>query len=403
MLIPLGTDRALKRKPVITQALIGLNVLIYVLILAAFRYGGSDLEEIIGWGAFDTRRPERVWTLFTSMFLHDPGGISHILFNMIFLWAFGCAVEDRLGRLGFLGFYLAGGVAAALMQWLLASLQGDPSQMIGASGAVCAVTGGFAALFPRAKIRVFILFFFIGVSWIPALVVVGLFFALDFIGQLTNFLGLRTGNTAFAAHLGGSVFGFSIAFLLLATKLLKRDDFDIFFLFKQSRRRAAMRAATAESVGGPWASASADTPDRLQKMRSKKPPAPTEPPIVREARNDIRTLLVDHQPKEAARRYASMLKDHPEFMLSADHQLDVASTLFADGAFDEAAIAYELFLGKHPHDRRVIETAMLLAVLYVRKKPSPEKARIILDRYDERFRTQGHAALAVSLREEILE
>ena len=138
-------------------------------------------------------------------------------------------------------------------------------------------------------------------------------------------------------------------------------------------------------------------------MRSKKPSAPTEPPIVREARNDIRTLLVDHHPEEAARRYASMLKNHPEFMLSADHQLDVASTLFADGAFDEAAIAYELFLGKHPHDRRVIETAMLLAVLYVRKKPSPEKARIILDRYDERFRTQGHAALAVSLREEILE
>ena len=114
MLIPLGTDRALKRKPVITQTLIGLNVVIYVLILAAFRYGGLDLEEIISWGAFDTRRPERVWTLVTSMFLHDPGGIGHILFNMVFLWSFGCTVEDRLGRLGFLSFYLAGGVAAAL-------------------------------------------------------------------------------------------------------------------------------------------------------------------------------------------------------------------------------------------------------------------------------------------------
>ena len=401
MLIPFGTDRSLKRKPVVTQSLVALNVIVYILILAAYRYGGSDLEQVIGWGAFDTRQPGRVWTLVTSMFLHDPGGISHILFNMIFLWAFGCAVEDRLGRLGFLGFYLAGGLAAALMQWLLASIQGEPSQMIGASGAVCAVTGGFAALFPRARIKVFILFIFIGVTWIPALVVVGLFFALDFIGQLTNFLGFRTGNTAFAAHLGGSVFGFSIAFMLLATKILKRDDFDIFFLIKQSRRRAAMRSATAGSVGGPWASASSETSERLSKLNSRKPPAPTEPPIVREARSDIRRLLVDHQPKEAARRYASILGEHPDFMLSADHQLDVASTLFADGSFKDAAVAYELFLNKYPHDRRVVETAMLLAVLYVRKKPSPEKARAILDRFEERFRTQGHEALAASLREEL--
>lgn len=401
MLLPLGTDRSLKRKPVITQSLIGLNVIIYILVLGAYRYGGADLGQIIGWGAFDTTRPERAWTLVTSMFLHDPNGISHILFNMIFLWAFGCAVEDRLGRFGFLGFYLAGGLAAALMQWLLASVQGTPSQMIGASGAVCAVTGGFAALFPRAKIRVFILFFFIGVTWIPALVVVGLFFALDFIGQLTNILGFRTGNTAFAAHIGGSVFGFTIAFILLATKILKRDDFDIFFLMKQSRRRAAMRSATADSVGGPWSSASADTSERLTKLRTRKPPPPSEPPIVREARNDIRTLLREHQPKEAARRYASMLDQHPEFMLSADDQLDVASSLYADGAFDASAIAYELFLAKHPHDRRAIETAMLLAVLYVRKRPSPEKAVVILDRYDERFRTQGHATLAASLREEL--
>ena len=292
-----------------------------------------------------------------------------------------------------------GGLAAALMQWLLASLQGAPSQMIGASGAVCAVTGGFAALFPRARIRVFILFFFIGVTWIPALVVVGLFFALDFIGQLTNFLGFRTGNTAFAAHLGGSVFGFSIAFVS-ATGILS-DDFDIFFLIKQSRRRAAMRNATAGSVGGPWASASSDTSERLRKLNSAKPPAPKDPPIVREARNDIRRLLVEHQPQEAARRYASILGEHPEFMLSADHQLDVASALFADGAFREAAVAYELFLNKYPHDRRTVETAMLLTVLYVRKDPAPEKARVILDRYEERFRSQGHEALAATLREEL--
>ena len=401
MLIPIGTDRAAHRKPLVTPALVAINVSVFALILVLARSGAADLEQTIDFGAFDTTRPGRVWTLITSMFLHDPGGISHLLFNMVFLWAFGCAVEDRLGRLGFLGFYLAGGVAAALAQWGLASIQGAPSSMIGASGAVCAVTGAFAALFPRARIKIFSLFIILGVFWIPALVLVGLFFALDFIGQLTNALGMRTSNTAFAAHLGGSVFGFATAFILLASGLLKRDDFDIFFLFKQSRRRAAMRAALSGSPTGPWDSASADTGKRLEQASRRKPPPPREPEVLRVARADIMRLTREHHPEEAGTRYASVLGEHPKFCLPPDQQLDVASALFAGGRFPEAAQAYENYLERHRHDRRVTETALLLLLLYVRKHREPEKAEALLEKFDERFNAEGHGALAGSLREEL--
>ena len=401
MLIPLGTDRAFRRKPVVTPALVAINVAAFALILMIARFGGGDLEGMIDFGAFDTRRPGRIWTLITSMFLHDPSSITHLLFNMVFLWAFGCAVEDRLGRIGFLSFYLAGGIAAALGQWLLASVQGTPSLMIGASGAVCAVSGGFAALFPRARIKIFSLFIILGVFWIPALFLVGLFFALDFIGQLTNFLGFRSSNTAFAAHLGGSVFGFATAILLLVTGLLKRDDFDIFFLFKQYRRRAAMRSALSGNATGPWESSSADTGKRLEQAKRRAPEPPREPEVIRTARTDILRLTREHQPSEAAKRYASVLEEHPGFCMPADQQLDVASALFSEEQYPQAAIAYENYLQHHRHDRRVTETALLLLVLYVRKMPSPDKAKDLLERFGERFENDNHHQLVSVLRSEM--
>ena len=112
-------------------------------------------------------------------------------------------------------------------------------------------------------------------------------------------------------------------------------------------------------------------------------------------------LLREHQPQEAGTRYASVLGEHPTFCLPADQQVDVASALFASDRFSEAAQAYENYLERHRHDRRVTETALLLLVLYIRKQPAPEKARALLERFNERFTAEGHAALVDSLREEL--
>ena len=400
MFIPFGTDRNPRKSPLVTPIIVVLNTVTFALVFVLAKETGRDVSGIIDLGAFDTREPLRIWTYVSCLFLHDPGDVFHVLFNMLFLWVFGCAVEDRMGRVGFAIFYLCGGLASVLAQWAAASIGGDHSIMIGASGAVMAVTGAFVALFPRARIRMLVFFFLIGVFWVPALVVVGIFFALDVLGQVTNFLGLQSSNTAYWAHIGGSVFGFSVAVLLLVSGILKHDDFDIFYLFKQSRRRAAMRKAVGNTAAGPWSSATADTSARLATMRKRKP-TPEEPQEIRDARTEISRLLREHESVQAASCYADVLKNHPKFILSVEQQLDVASTLYSEGRFAESAKAYEFYLERFKSDRRHRDTALLLSVLYVRKHRNPERARELIDELDPVLTDDAHRRLLETLREEL--
>lgn len=400
MFIPFGTDRNPRRSPLVTPIIVALNTLTFAMVFVLAKETGQDVSKIIDLGAFDTREPLRAWTYVSCLFLHDPGDVFHVLFNMLFLWVFGCAVEDRMGRIGFTIFYLFGGLASVLAQWTATAIGGDHSIMIGASGAVMAVTGAFVALFPRAKIRMLVFFFLIGVFWVPALVVVGIFFALDVLGQLTNFMGLQSSNTAYWAHIGGSVFGFTVAVVLLASGILKNDDFDIFYLFKQSRRRAAMRKAVANTTAGPWASATADTPARPKTIHKRKS-TPEEPKELRAARTEINRLLREHEPVRAAACYADALKDHPKFILAVDKQLDVASTLYAEERFTESAQAYEFYLERFRSDRRHRETALLLTVLYVRKHRNPERAHQLMEELEPTLTDDVHRRLLASLREEL--
>jgi len=160
---------------------------------------------------------EPAWylTILTSMFMH--GGFLHIIFNMLFLWVFGNNVEDAMGRVKFLLFYLAGGAAAVYAQSLI-----DPSSTvptIGASGAVAAVLGAYALLHPRARVHTLIFFIFIiTVVQIPAALLLGIWFLLQFLpalGQVTA-PDVAGDSVAYMAHVGGFVFG------LLLVKLLAR-------------------------------------------------------------------------------------------------------------------------------------------------------------------------------------
>src|SRR5262245_38264123 len=243
MFIPIRTDRPPRRTPLMTQLIILMNLVVYLVGAGGAWFGlFKDPTVIADFANFDPGH-FRVWQLFTYQFVHDPHGIGHIAFNMLFLWVFGSAVEDRLRRLGFLGFYLAGGAVAALAH---AAVTKDP--VIGASGAIAAVTGAFLALFPRSRIQVLILFFYFGVVSIPSLWFIGLYVLVDLLRQISNLLGHGGSNVAYVAHLAGYAFGFAVGFALLATGVLKRQEFDVFFLFTQARRRAAFRAA---SRGGP--------------------------------------------------------------------------------------------------------------------------------------------------------
>ena len=150
--------------------------------------------------------------MFTSMFLH--GGWLHLLGNMLFLWIFGNNVEDRLGSIPFLLFYLVGGIAAALTQVVI-----DPHStvpLVGASGAIAAALGAYIVLFPGARILSLVfLGFFYQLLEVPAIVVLGFWFALQLVNGFAAF-GAETaqGGVAFFAHIGGFVFGLAVGLLL---------------------------------------------------------------------------------------------------------------------------------------------------------------------------------------------
>jgi membrane associated rhomboid family serine protease len=164
-------------------------------------------------------------TLFTSMFMH--GGWLHIIFNMLFLWIFGNNIEDSMGRVRYLLFYVLGGLAAVLAQIAVDSDSTVPT--VGASGAIAAVLGGYMLLYPRARVlTVVFLFFFFTFVEIPALVMLGIWVFLQFlpaIGQLaTPEIGGEGGGVAYFAHIGGFLFGLALIHLFAHRKSLHYDQ-----------------------------------------------------------------------------------------------------------------------------------------------------------------------------------
>lgn len=397
MFIPLRTDRESRRRPVVTQVLIVVNLLVYIAGLAA-EYGGVfDREALLNWGAFNPR-DFHLHQLVTYQFLHDPHSIWHLAFNMLFLWVFGGAVEGRLGRIGFLLFYLVGGAIAALAQMMVSS-----APCIGASGAVAGVAGAFLALFPRSRVYMLGLLFIVGVFNVSSLWFIGFYFLLDFLNQTGALLGINREGVAYMAHLAGYVYGFGIAFLLLATGVLKREEYDVFFLFTQMRRRAAMRAANRGTAAGAWESSSADTGTRLQRIAQRDQRQAVSPDQLRlaEQRAEIHRLLAAHDLPAAAALYRQVLTEAPETVFSDSRQLDLANQLLAEGDHVKAARAYELLLRAYPSFSCVSEARLLLGLIYTRRMRQPEQARKLIEQARPRLLDKAQQALADELLAEL--
>jgi len=220
--IPLRDANPTRRTPVVTIALVVACFVVFAGELFVLWQGGEDalVALIEQWGTIPAQLTaaieagnwvsEPVGDVFTSMFLH--AGWLHLLGNMLYLWIFGNNVEDRMGRVLFLLFYLAGGVAAVAGQTLIDPTSTAP--MIGASGAIAAVLGGYLVLFPRARIQSLVfLGFFYQLIEVPAVIVLGFWFVLQVIDGLGS-LGATdevAANVAFFAHIGGFVAGAVIA------------------------------------------------------------------------------------------------------------------------------------------------------------------------------------------------
>jgi membrane associated rhomboid family serine protease len=184
--------------------------------------GTKDYDEAVAIGAQNPDvQPipinEAAWwvTLFTSMFMH--GGFLHIAGNMLFLWVFGNNIEDRLGRVKFLLFYLLAGLIAVYTQALIDTSSTAPT--IGASGAIAGVLGAYALLFPRARVLTLIfIIFFVTLVEIPALILLAIWFILQFVPALGQ-VAVETGGgegVAYFAHVGGFLFGLAVAAVMLS-------------------------------------------------------------------------------------------------------------------------------------------------------------------------------------------
>jgi membrane associated rhomboid family serine protease len=236
-MLPLKDNIPTDRFPIVTVALIVANVLVYFLWQKGGFSGPAD-QNVVDYGAIPYEithsgkhcalaagqvicegqhgvagdapsQPSTLLTVFTAMFMH--GGILHLGGNMLFLWIFGNNVEDSMGPVKYLLFYLLGGLAALGLQVVV-----DPSAAVptvGASGAIAAVLGGYILLYPHARVvtLVFIVIFFT-ILELPAILVLGLWFLLQVYagaGDLTNPIG-GGGGVAYFAHIGGFVFGLAL-------------------------------------------------------------------------------------------------------------------------------------------------------------------------------------------------
>ena len=200
--IPLSdASRRPTRMPAVTASLIAVNALVFLLELLR----GETFVTSWSLVPVDIVAGRHLLTILSSMFMH--GSFSHIIGNMVFLWAFGPEIEDLMGRGRYLVFYLLGGLAATFAQVAV-----DPASTVpnlGASGAIAAVMGGFLVTYPRDKIRsLLVIFVFIRTAYIPAALLVGVWFLM----QLVNLGAVAqnpqpSGGVAYAAHVGGFIFG----------------------------------------------------------------------------------------------------------------------------------------------------------------------------------------------------
>ncbi len=395
-MIPFAVDRPLRNPPAVTTALVVVNVVVAVLLTALPQWREQAME----WGALDPRQL-RLHQFLSFLFLHADG-IWHIAGNMLFLWVFGGSVEDRLGRVGFLAFYLGGGVASGLGHALL-----DQAPAIGASGAVASVTGAFLILFPGTRVKVLWLLAIITVFEIPSLWFVGLSFLRDLFGHLSG-----AGDIAYMAHISGTLFGVASVSLLLMIRWLPREPYDLVSMISQANRRRRFRAITERGYN-PWEGTRPKTP--IPAMR----PAPTgsssgaseqagaDNDVAQqeqaESRQRVSQLVDQGQLKAAAEEFERLRRAHPQTVLGSAVQVALANYFFSQQRYELAAEMYRRFLDRYGTSADNGQVRLMLGLTLVRYLGRPTEAIPHLEGARERLDPGRDREMAEELLEEAQE
>jgi len=311
----------------------------------------------------------QLYQYFSYAFLH--ANLMHLLGNMVFLYVFGNNVNDKLGNLGYLAFYLAGGVMAGVGH----VMTNTPVPVLGASGAVAAVTGAYMVLFPQSHIT---LLWWMGTYEIPSVWFILIFFAKDVILQSAGASGV-----AHMAHIWGTLFGFTISILLLAVRLLPRDQSDIVAMLSRWNRRRQYRDIVSRGY---------DPFDPALKVKSSANDAVAG--RIHDLRGDIGDAVTRRELDRAATLYSELLTIDRTQVLARQAQLDLANQFASQQDYTRAALAYELFLKHYPKFEQLDQIELMLGLIYSRYLNEYALAKEYLVRALARLHSTGEVELA---------
>ncbi len=375
MFLPIRTSIQPRRTPYANYVLIGVNILVFLLQFGIDpRTGGVAYRPWVNEFML-TPRVSPWWTFVTYAFLHAD--FWHIFFNLFILYLFGKNVNDKLGNVAYTAFFLC---SAAVSGFGHALFHAGPVavSVMGASGAVAAVTGAYLVLFPQTLLTIVYWFFFIGTIEVPAL-----YFILLKLIFLDNVLARGQGNIAYEAHLAGYGFGIFVTLLLLVTRLVSSNNFDLWAMIKRWNRRRHYR----DAVAGGYDPFGASGGRRSGAGREvKKTVAEKQKEVeVREIRMALSQRVEQRNLPEAANLYVDLMKVDSEQVLSRQYLLDIANQLASSQRSSEAAWAYEQFLTHYGNYEHAEQVELMVGILYSRYLHKPDEAVRHLQRAAERL------------------
>jgi len=395
-MIPIGTDNPLKHTPILNYILIILNFVIFFAVNLIFplvvQYSAShpDMHEwypliinafnqVVESSMLHPGMPQ-LYQFITYAFLHS--GWMHIIGNMLFLYVFGNNVNDKLGNLGYLLFYLGGAIFSGVGHILFSDSTIDVP-VLGASGAVAAVTGAYMVLFPKTYIHIIYILFFVGTAEIPAI-----YFILFKLIIYDNIIGPidSPSNIAYNAHLAGYLFGIVILMLLLILKLLPHSHYDLWALVHRWRQRFQYRNIVGRGYD-PF------SPARV--MRTKKVDVTVTDTDtagnqeIANMRSEITDAIYQADLSAAACKYLQLMAMDGNQVLPQQQQLDIANKLMHTGQHTEAAHAYEVFLNHYQRYAFIEQVELMLGLLYSRYLDRKDLARTHLQKALEKLSDPG--------------
>ena len=359
MILPIRTSIQPRRTPYINYALIIVNVIIFFLEYHVDpRAGGLTFRPWVQQFMLNAERPY-LWQFISYAFLH--AGFMHIAGNMFFLYLFGNNVNDKLGHIGYLSFYLAGAVFSGIGHIFISG-----ASVLGASGAVAAVTGAYLVLFPQTLITVIYWFLFIGTMELPALYFIA--FKLIIWDNMIE-SRLAPSNIAFGAHLAGYAFGIAAMVVLLATHIISGSNYDLWAMIRRWNRRRRYRDVVSSGYD-PYTGRTKIKVKEVIKSAAEQ----QKDEQIRQLRSEISNRMMQRNLPAAAELFIELMEQDSEQILPRQQLLDIANQLAGDNKHAESVRAYEQFLSHYGSYEYVEQVELMLGIIYARYLNQPESA-----------------------------